>query len=132
LKTTHISLRASREFVVNIISEWFVESANHCSGLFPQGVDEAEMAGLTHVPSVKVSPPRIAESAFQMECVVSTGDNPALLNVTQQPLLPAVSAQLHDKVEVRNDAGKHTSTVVLGRVNTFRFISAELLSCYTD
>lgn len=58
------------EFVVNIISEWYVEAANHTCGDFPPGADEAAAAGLTPVPSVAVKAPRLAEAAVQMECVL--------------------------------------------------------------
>jgi flavin reductase (DIM6/NTAB) family NADH-FMN oxidoreductase RutF len=56
------------EFVVNIISDWFIEAANYTSGDFDRGVDEMALAGLTPVPSVMVGPPRVAESAIQFEC----------------------------------------------------------------
>ncbi|CAI5472216.1 unnamed protein product [Closterium sp. Yama58-4] len=60
----------TRELVVALISDWFVEAANHTCGPFPPEVDEMERAGLTAVPSVVVKPPRVAESAVNMECVV--------------------------------------------------------------
>ncbi|CAI7926933.1 unnamed protein product [Closterium sp. NIES-54] len=60
----------TRELVVALISDWFVEAANHTCGPFPSEVDEMERAGLTPVPSVMVKPPRVAESAVNMECVV--------------------------------------------------------------
>ncbi|CAI5512566.1 unnamed protein product [Closterium sp. Naga37s-1] len=60
----------TRELVVALISDWFVEAANHTCGPFPPEVDEMERAGLTPVPSVMVKPPRVAESAVNMECVV--------------------------------------------------------------
>ena len=44
----------SREFTINLISNWFVEAANFTSGSFDAGVDEVEMSGLTPMPSVKV------------------------------------------------------------------------------
>lgn len=60
--------RHPREFVINIISDWYVEAANHTCGAFPRGVDEMQLAGLTPVPSQRVRPPRVKESAVQMEC----------------------------------------------------------------
>ena len=42
------------EFVVNIMSEWFVEAANHCCGNFDYLEDEMELSGLTPLPSLKV------------------------------------------------------------------------------
>lgn len=62
------SIHISREFVVNIISEWFVESANYtCAPLVPE-INEMELVNLTPVPSMLIKPPRVEESAFQMEC----------------------------------------------------------------
>ncbi len=52
-----------RELVVNIISEWFVEAANHCCGNFDYGQNEFELSGLTPMPSVKVR--REACNTFQ-------------------------------------------------------------------
>lgn len=60
------------EFVVGIMSDWFVEAANHSCGSFPPEVDEMAAAGLTPVPSVRVAPPRVQESAVSMECKVRT------------------------------------------------------------
>ncbi|KXZ56193.1 hypothetical protein GPECTOR_1g167 [Gonium pectorale] len=69
-KDTLRNLERNGEFVVNIISEWFAEAANHTCGDFPPGVDEMALAGLTPLPSTKVKPPRVAESAVHMECRV--------------------------------------------------------------
>ena len=54
--------------MVNLIGEWFIEAANHCCGNFDYGEDEMELSGLTPLPSLRVAPPRVAESAVQMEC----------------------------------------------------------------
>ena len=70
-KDTLNNIADTKQFVVNIMSEWFVESANHTCGAFPPDVDEITVSGLSTVPSVKVQPPRVAESAVQMECQVS-------------------------------------------------------------
>lgn len=44
-----------REFTLNMMSEWFLEAANHTCGNYDRGVNEVELAGLTPVPSVRVS-----------------------------------------------------------------------------
>ncbi|GFR41511.1 hypothetical protein Agub_g2206, partial [Astrephomene gubernaculifera] len=67
-KDTLHNIELTGEFVVNIISEWFIEAANHTCGDYPPGVDEMRLAGLTPLPSTKVRPPRVAESAVHMEC----------------------------------------------------------------
>jgi flavin reductase (DIM6/NTAB) family NADH-FMN oxidoreductase RutF len=58
------------EFTVNIMSLWFVEAANHTSGNYNRGVNEFEIAGLTQLASELVKPPRVAESAVHMECLM--------------------------------------------------------------
>jgi flavin reductase (DIM6/NTAB) family NADH-FMN oxidoreductase RutF len=58
------------EFVVNIISEWYVEAANHTCGDFPPATDEAAAAGLSPLPSTVVRAPRLAEAAVSLECVL--------------------------------------------------------------
>ncbi|ODV94019.1 hypothetical protein PACTADRAFT_51754 [Pachysolen tannophilus NRRL Y-2460] len=55
------------ECTINIISEWFVEAANFCSINSPPDVDEWKLSGLTALPSTKVKPPHVAESAFSIE-----------------------------------------------------------------
>lgn len=40
--------------VVCIISEWFLEAANHTCGAYDPSVDEMDVAGLTPLPSEKV------------------------------------------------------------------------------
>ncbi|TDL26144.1 hypothetical protein BD410DRAFT_784186 [Rickenella mellea] len=67
-KDTRENIEATREFVVNIISEPFAEAANVCSVEAPASVDEWTISGLTREPSVTVRPPRVKESAVSLEC----------------------------------------------------------------
>jgi len=67
-KDTLSNILATREFVVNIVSEEFAEQMNACSADYPPEVDEFEASGLTPVPSDLVKPPRVAESHIHMEC----------------------------------------------------------------
>lgn len=68
LKDTVRIIRATREFVVNLVSEAIAERMNVCAVDFPEGIDELSEAGLTGVPASAVKPPRIAESPVNMEC----------------------------------------------------------------
>jgi len=68
LKDTLRNISASREFVVNIVSEEIAEQMNITAGDFAADVDEFEAAGLTPIPSERVKPPRVAESHVHMEC----------------------------------------------------------------
>lgn len=70
LKDTLYNILETGEFVVNIISEWYVEAANHCCGNFPYGSNEMELSGLHPQPSHKIKPPRVAEAGVQLECVL--------------------------------------------------------------
>jgi flavin reductase (DIM6/NTAB) family NADH-FMN oxidoreductase RutF len=67
-KDTLVNVRATNEFVVNIVSEEFAAKMNATSGEYPYDVDEFVVSGLTPVPSDLVRPPRVKESHANMEC----------------------------------------------------------------
>jgi len=67
-KDTLNNIAATREFVVNVVSEEFVERMNLCSPEYPPEIDEFSVSGLTPVPSDLVKPARVAESRIHMEC----------------------------------------------------------------
>jgi flavin reductase (DIM6/NTAB) family NADH-FMN oxidoreductase RutF len=67
-KDTIVNIRATGEFVVNIVSEEFAEKMNVCAGEYPSAVDEFQLSGLTPVPSHAIRPPRVQESHVNMEC----------------------------------------------------------------
>jgi flavin reductase (DIM6/NTAB) family NADH-FMN oxidoreductase RutF len=77
-KDTLANVRATGEFVINIVSEDIAEKMNVCSGDYPAGIDEFEVAGLTPTPSDLVKPPRVREAHVNMECkvtqIISIGD----------------------------------------------------------
>lgn len=68
LKDTRANIEATGEFVVNVVSEDAAAAMVKCSVDHPPEVSEFDTAGLTPAPSVKVKPPRIAESKVAMEC----------------------------------------------------------------
>ena len=67
-KDTLANVKATGEFVVNIVSEEIAEQMNLCSGEYPHGVSEFEVSGLTPVASDLVKPPYVGESRVNMEC----------------------------------------------------------------
>jgi flavin reductase (DIM6/NTAB) family NADH-FMN oxidoreductase RutF len=69
LKDTAANIRATGEFVVNLVPESAVVGMNITAIDFPPEVDELKEAGLTTLPSAKIKPPRIAESPVALECV---------------------------------------------------------------
>lgn len=68
-KDTALNIRATHEFVINLVDEIVAEAMNKTAASLPHGVNELESAGLTTQPSTLVKPPRIAESPVSLECV---------------------------------------------------------------
>jgi flavin reductase (DIM6/NTAB) family NADH-FMN oxidoreductase RutF len=67
-KHTLENVRATGEFVVNIVTEEIAEKMNLTSGEYPAGVSEFAISGLTPVASDLVKPPCVLESPVNMEC----------------------------------------------------------------
>jgi flavin reductase (DIM6/NTAB) family NADH-FMN oxidoreductase RutF len=80
-KDTLRNIIATREFVLNIVSEEFAEQMNACAAELPPEVDEFEISGLTPLPSELVRPPRVGESHVQMECRLEQ-----VVHVSTEPL----------------------------------------------
>ncbi|MGC1869719.1 MAG: flavin reductase family protein [Acidobacteriaceae bacterium] len=80
-KDTLRNIIATREFVVNVVSEEFAEQMNACSAELPPKVDEFLVSGLTPVASDVVRPPRVGESHVQMECRLQQ-----VIHVSTEPL----------------------------------------------
>ena len=54
MKDSEQNILETGEFTLNMMSEWFLESANHTCGSYDRGVDELQLSSLTPIPSVKV------------------------------------------------------------------------------
>jgi len=80
-KDTLRNVEATREFVINVVSEDIAAQANTTAAEVGPEVDEFKLSGLTPVASEAVKPPRVAQSPARMECkllqVIYTGDKPA-------------------------------------------------------
>ncbi len=61
---------ATGEFVVNVVPWRLREAVNLTSVDAPPDVDELALAGLRAQPSVRVRPPRVAESPAALECAL--------------------------------------------------------------
>ncbi len=83
-KDTLRNVRATGEFVVNVVSYGIREQMNHTSTAYPYGVSEWEPAGFTPVESVLVKPARVQESLISMECrvhdIITHGPGPLSAN----------------------------------------------------
>lgn len=70
-KDTAHNIAQTGEFVVNAAGEAHAAQVSRAGGDWDPDVDEFAVVGLTKLPSVKVAPPRVAESAFALECRVA-------------------------------------------------------------
>lgn len=69
-KDTLNNARVTGEFVVNIVSGALIEPMNLSSADVPPDIDEFTLAGVSKAASVRVKPPRVAESPIHFECKV--------------------------------------------------------------
>ncbi|MGI8774033.1 MAG: flavin reductase family protein [Actinomycetota bacterium] len=71
VKDTLRNVRATGEFVVNVVSKDLVEPMNLTAADFPPDEDEFDWAGLEATPSSHVRPPRVARAKAAFECKVN-------------------------------------------------------------
>ena len=87
-KDTARNVRATHEFVVNLVDESIAEAMNQCAASLPYGENELVRAGLTAAPSSLVKPPRIAEAPASLECVewgrLQIGGNRVVIGVVKR------------------------------------------------
>jgi flavin reductase (DIM6/NTAB) family NADH-FMN oxidoreductase RutF len=62
------NVRATGEFVLNLVSLDLVEPMNLTAANFPPDQDEFAWSGLTAAPSVRVAAPRVGEAKAHLEC----------------------------------------------------------------
>ncbi len=69
-KHTYENVKKIKEVVINIVNYPIVEQMSLSSTEYGEGVNEFTKSGLTEVASLKVTPPRVAESPVSFECTV--------------------------------------------------------------
>jgi flavin reductase (DIM6/NTAB) family NADH-FMN oxidoreductase RutF len=67
-KHTLSNIRATGDFVINVVNEELAGRMVEASGDWPEEVDEFQLTGLTPVPSDLVKSPRVGESPVGLEC----------------------------------------------------------------
>ncbi len=102
VKDTRANIRATGQFVVNLVSEANAEKMNITAIEFDPGVDEIAEAGLTPLPSVRVKPPRIAESPVSMECELMQ-----IVDLGESGLVLGRVLAMHVRDDLVLDASKH-------------------------
>jgi flavin reductase (DIM6/NTAB) family NADH-FMN oxidoreductase RutF len=68
LKDTASNIKATGEFVCNLVTRPLAERMSQTSASLPHGVNEFDFAGLAPAPSRIVTPPRVAEAPAALEC----------------------------------------------------------------
>ena len=113
-KDTTLNIRATHEFVVNLVDEAIAEAMNQCAASLPYGENELEHAGLHSAPSSLVKPPRIVEAPASLECVewgtLQIGENRVVIGVVKR---------LHLRDELFDPERKRINTdkiLVIGRM----------------
>jgi flavin reductase (DIM6/NTAB) family NADH-FMN oxidoreductase RutF len=86
-KDTALNVRATHEFVINLVDAGIQEGMNQCAAPLPYGENELLKAKLTATPSKSVKPPRIAEAPASLECVewgtLQIGGNRVVLGIVK-------------------------------------------------
>jgi flavin reductase (DIM6/NTAB) family NADH-FMN oxidoreductase RutF len=84
-KDTLRNIELVPEFVVNLVPHALASAMNATAALLPYGESEFSRFGIASAPSVKVRPPRVADSPVAYECVldrvVQIGEGPLAANV---------------------------------------------------
>ncbi|MDB6062730.1 MAG: hypothetical protein JWM78_2833 [Verrucomicrobiaceae bacterium] len=68
LKDTGKNIRATGEFVVNLVTEELFDAMNISAAEFPATASELEAVHLQAAPSQRVKPPRVAQAQVSLEC----------------------------------------------------------------
>ncbi len=67
-KDTLNNVLATKQFVVNMVTEELTEQMNSTAQAVHSDIDEFELAGVTPIPSLKIKPRRVKESPITFEC----------------------------------------------------------------
>jgi flavin reductase (DIM6/NTAB) family NADH-FMN oxidoreductase RutF len=116
-KDTLNNVRATKEFVVNIVTEKLLPAMNASSVEAPAGFNEFEFAGLTPASSMTVTPPRVAESPIHFECrvreIIDINDAPGGGSIVIGTIL---HIHVEDNVMIGMDKINLTALQPLGRL----------------
>jgi flavin reductase (DIM6/NTAB) family NADH-FMN oxidoreductase RutF len=98
-KDTVRNIELVPEFVVNLVPHALASAMNDTAALLPYGESEFSRFGVASAPSVRVKPPRVADSPVAYECVleqiVHIGAGPLAANVVFGRI---VTAHIRDDV----------------------------------
>ncbi|MFY0311884.1 flavin reductase family protein [Leisingera sp. D0M16] len=101
-KETMRNIRRSHEFVVNLCDMAIAQQMVDCGISFPDDVDEVALTGLSHAPSLKIGPERVAESPASMECRVSQ-----IIDYPRRAIVLGEVVQMHVRDTCLDAAGRY-------------------------
>lgn len=106
VKDTYNNIMANKECVINAVSYSMVEQINLASCEYPSDVDEFKKAGFTAIKSDIVSPNRVKESLFQMECkllqMVTVGETNGAANIA---ICEVVKFHISEEIALDSNVG---------------------------
>ena len=115
-KDTLLNIEATKEFVINVVTEELAEAMNKTCAPYPRGVSEFEVAGLTPVKADIVKVPMVGESPVNMECkllqILEFGELPSLSSlIIGEVVLVHIKDDIYDA-----ETGRLTGFKPIGRM----------------
>ncbi len=103
-KHTARNIAATREFVVNLVTEELMREMNISAADFPEGESELHAAGLHDGASAAVGVPRVAEAKAALECVLHRIDRIGANNIILGEIVAIYTADgiVDDRMRVHN------------------------------
>ncbi|AXI43973.1 flavin reductase family protein [Sulfitobacter sp. SK011] len=101
-KETLRNIRRDGEFVISLCDMPLAQAMVDCGIGFPDAVDEVALTGLTHAPSLKVAPSRVAEAPAAMECRLSQ-----IIDYPRRAIVLGEVIQMHVRNECLDDQGRY-------------------------
>lgn len=122
-KDTMVNIRRDQEFVVNLCDMAIAQQMVDCGHPFAQDDDEIALTGLTHAPSLKIAPPRVAEAPAAMECRVEQ-----MIEYPRRVILLGEVVQMHVRDACLDAAGHYVRPEVyqpVARLHADNYIVAD-------
>ena len=127
LKDTLINIKATGEFVVNIVPERFLEQMVRTSDPLPHGASEFAHTALVEEPSTLVKPPRVKGATVAFECtthdILYIGKSAWVMGLVRMIHVdPAAYIGTKGKNQHRIDVLKETELRPVGRLGRANYV----------
>jgi flavin reductase (DIM6/NTAB) family NADH-FMN oxidoreductase RutF len=101
-KETIRNIRRDGEFAISLCDLPMAQAMVDCGIGFPDVVDEVALTGLTHAPSLKIAPSRVAEAPAAMECRLSQ-----IIEYPRRSIVLGEVVQMHVRNECLDEQGRY-------------------------